>query len=75
MRTLVDARLREEAERFSFRFACDDCVHFDEGGPVGASGADNVTDRRCSLRYPAAPRRTALADEHVELCKEFELGT
>jgi hypothetical protein len=65
MRTLVDARLREEAERFSFRFSCDDCVHFDEGAPVG----------RCSLRYPAAPRRTALAHEHVELCKEFELGT
>jgi hypothetical protein len=80
MRTLVDARLREEAERFSFRFACDDCVHFDEGGSVGASGAANVArplhDGRCSLRYPAAPRRTALAHEHhVELCKEFELGT
>jgi hypothetical protein len=65
MRTLVDARLREEAKRFSFRFACDDCVHFDEDGPAG----------RCSLRYPAAPRRTALANECVELCKEFELGT
>ena len=85
MRTLVDARLREEAERFSFRFACDDCVHFDEGAPVGASGAANVTvgatgaahvtNGRCSLRYPAEPRRTALAQEHVELCKEFELGT
>jgi hypothetical protein len=66
VRTLVDARLRDEAERFSFRFACDDCVHFEEhAGPAG----------RCSLRYPAAPRRTALALEHVELCKEFELGT
>jgi hypothetical protein len=95
VRTLVDARLREEAERFSFRFACDDCVHFDEGAPVGASGAANVTvgatgaanvtvgatgaahvtNGRCSLRYPAEPRRTALAQEHVELCKEFELGT
>ena len=66
MRTLVDTRLRDEAERFSFRFACEDCAHFDERG-LGGSGS-------CSLRYPAAPRRTALAEEHIELCKEFELG-
>jgi hypothetical protein len=67
VRTLVDARLRDEAERFSFRFACDDCVHFDERGGEGTGG--------CSLLYPAAPRRTALGHEHLELCKEFELGT
>jgi hypothetical protein len=67
VRTLVDPRLRDEAERFSFRFACDDCVHFDELGREGAGC--------CSLEYPAAPRRNALAHEHLELCKEFELGT
>lgn len=68
MRTLVDARLREEAARFHFRFACDDCAHFDETG------------QRCSLSYPAAPRRRALelvsagGSAGVELCKAFELG-
>jgi hypothetical protein len=67
VRTLVDARLRDEAERYAFRFACDDCVHFDERGRGGAGC--------CSLRYPAEPRRTALEQEHLQLCKEFELGT
>lgn len=62
MRTAVDARLRAEATRFSLRFACEDCAHFDE--PLA----------RCSLSYPAAPRRSALAKEHLETCKEFELG-
>ena len=62
MRTLVDARLREEAARFAFRFACDECVHFDPPA------------QRCSLAYPAAPRRSALQDLHLELCKEFELA-
>ena len=45
VRTAVDARLSAEARRFSFRFACEDCAHFDE--PLA----------RCSLSYPAAPRR------------------
>lgn len=85
MRTRVDERLVAEAERFAFRFACDECVHFD------ADGA------RCSLGYPAAPRRDALAraaavfasrsgdvggdaagavaaESGVELCKSFELA-
>ncbi len=65
MRTLVDARLRDEVARFSFRFACDDCAHFDEAR------------ERCSLGYPAAPRRDALAHEaprHLELCKAYELA-
>jgi hypothetical protein len=61
MRTRVDARLREEAARFGLRFACDDCAHFDETG------------ERCSLTYPATPRRRALEDDDVELCKTFEL--
>jgi hypothetical protein len=62
MRTRVDARLREEAARYALRFACEDCAHFDSGAG------------RCSLEYPAAPRRDALLAEELELCKEFELG-
>jgi hypothetical protein len=62
VKTRVDARLRGEAERFRLRFACDDCAHFD---PAGA---------RCSLEYPAAPRRDALERPDLELCKSFELA-
>jgi hypothetical protein len=58
----VDARLLDEAARFAFRFSCDDCAHFDE------------RRERCSLGYPAAPRRDALATPHLELCKDYELG-
>lgn len=61
MRTLIDDRLRDEAVRYAFRFACDDCAHFDE------------RRARCSLGYPAAPRRPALVGTHLELCKSFEL--
>jgi hypothetical protein len=62
MKTRIDNRLRAEAAQFSFRFACDDCAHFAEA------------TARCSLSYPAAPRRDALDATHLELCKEFELG-
>jgi hypothetical protein len=62
VRTLVDARLRAEAARFAFRFACEECAHFDPAG------------QRCSLAYAAAPRRDALRQVHLELCKEFELA-
>jgi hypothetical protein len=70
VRTVVDARLRDEAARFQFRFACDDCGHFDE------------ERQQCSLSYPAAPRRRTLelvsasdgGSAGVELCKTFELG-
>jgi hypothetical protein len=63
VKTRVDALLRVEAARFSFRYACDECGHFDAGRA------------RCSLGYPAAPRRGALeSDPDLELCKEFELG-
>jgi len=57
----VDARLLDEALRFAFRFSCDDCAHFDDGR------------ERCSLGYPAAPRRQALAGPTLELCKAYEL--
>jgi len=62
VKTPVDTRLREEAARYALRFACEDCAHFDP-----ASG-------RCSLEYPASPRREALLAHELELCKEFELG-
>ena len=62
MKTAVDERLRDEAARFSLRFACDDCAHFD---------GERL---RCSLGYPAAPRRDALDGPHLELCKSYELG-
>jgi hypothetical protein len=62
VKTRVDARLREEATRFALRFACEDCAHFDP-----ACG-------RCSLEYPASPRRHELLAEELELCKEFELA-
>ena len=65
MRTQVDDRLRREAARFSLRFACDDCAHFD---------ADVDGGGRCSLGYPAAPRRDALEAPDLELCKSFELA-
>jgi hypothetical protein len=62
MKTRVDARLREEAVRYALRFACEDCAHFDHAS------------ERCSLEYPASPRREALLAHELELCKEFELG-
>ena len=62
MKTRVDALLRAQAAAFSFRFACEDCAHFDAGAG------------RCSMDYPAAPRRDALQGTDVELCKSFELG-
>jgi hypothetical protein len=65
----VDARLREEAERLRFRFACEDCAHF-------------APDRdACSLGYLASPRRAELdagapraVHASLELCKTFELA-
>ncbi|MGH7295012.1 MAG: hypothetical protein ACRELB_08765 [Polyangiaceae bacterium] len=62
MKTRVDDRLRDEAARFSLRFACDDCAHFD------------AARARCSLGYPAAPRRDALGSPQLELCKSYELS-
>jgi hypothetical protein len=69
MKTRVDARLRKEAAQFAFRFACDDCVHFDAGGTSGTGGIP-----RCSLGFAAAPRRDALSRDSFESCKAFELA-
>jgi hypothetical protein len=54
-------QLRVEAEKFAFRFACDDCAHF------------NPSASACSLSFEAAPRRDGLDGTHLELCKAFEL--
>jgi hypothetical protein len=62
VRTIVDERLLDEARRFAFRFACEDCAHFDSGA------------ERCSLAFPATPRRDHLGRTHLELCKAFELA-
>jgi hypothetical protein len=62
MRTRVDPQLRREAETFSFRFACEDCAHFER------------TEGTCSLSFDASPRRAALDAAHLELCKAFELA-
>lgn len=63
MRTLIDDRLREEARRFTLRFTCDDCAHFD---PEGV---------RCAEGYPHAPHRGVRMERVRELlfCKSFEL--
>ena len=69
MKTRLDMVLLEEAARFSLRFACEDCVHFD------------ATGDRCLHGYPPAPRLAALrappvsdAERTLAFCKEFELG-
>jgi hypothetical protein len=67
MRILVDVRLRTEAARVAFRFACEDCAHF----------APAV--ERCSLGHPPEPRRHVLEgaglhrERHLETCKDFDL--
>jgi hypothetical protein len=63
MKTRIDEALRRDAVRFAFRFACEDCAH--------ASKGSNLS---CSLGYPPAPRREAIDDAELELCKEFELS-
>jgi hypothetical protein len=61
MRTRVDLQLTEEAKMFALRFACDDCVHFDD-------------QFRCEHGYPPAPRREDLLREEIVFCKEFEIA-
>jgi hypothetical protein len=63
MITTVDERLRREAGRFSLRFACEDCAHFDQ--PRAA----------CAHGYPTEAHRAVDLAERAELvfCKEFEL--
>jgi hypothetical protein len=63
VKTRVDARLRLEARRYSLRFVCEECIHFD------------ASLQSCANGYPAAPRREELEREcELAFCKEFELG-
>jgi hypothetical protein len=62
VKTRVDLVLRDEAARFSLRFSCDECAHFD------------AERARCVHGYPPGPRSDALEREDVWFCKEFELG-
>lgn len=64
MKTRVDDRLRSEAERFTLRFGCEHCVHFD--APAGA----------CANGYPVGPHRGVELEgrRELEFCKEFELA-
>jgi hypothetical protein len=61
VRTKIDLVLRREAAAFGFRFACEDCVHWSGSGT-------------CTLEYPAEPKRSALDDDTIAFCKEFDLG-
>jgi hypothetical protein len=64
MKTSVDSRLRQEAERFALRFECEDCAHFEEG-----SG-------RCAEGFPNDVHRAGRLDgsDRIVFCKRFELG-
>ena len=63
VRTLIDPRLRDEAERFRLRFTCGDCVHFAEERRACANGYP--TDSHLEIDLERA--------ESLEFCKEFEL--
>jgi hypothetical protein len=63
MRTLIDAQLRDEAQRFALKFTCEDCAHF-------ATEA-----RACAHGYPTHAHLAVdlEVDASLEFCKEFEL--
>lgn len=64
MKTVVDARFRQEAETFVLRFSCEDCCHrVDEGA-----------SRACSMAFPADLQRASLDAESLAFCKSFELA-
>jgi hypothetical protein len=64
VRTLVDQRLRHEAERFQLRFGCEHCVHF---------AAERSA---CANEYPTLAHLAIDLDNaaSLEFCKEFELA-
>lgn len=64
MRSVVDERLRRESVRFTLRFTCEACAHFDRDGIA------------CSNGFPTEPHRgTDLeTSREVVFCKLFELG-
>ncbi len=64
MLSVVDERFVEQAKRFSLRFTCESCAHYDPdtGG--------------CGNGYPNQPHRAIEIERVRELafCKEFELS-
>jgi hypothetical protein len=61
VKTRVDPVLRDEARRFAFRFACDDCAHW--------------TGTACGNAWPTFVPQGAIDEgDEVVFCKEFELG-
>lgn len=72
MKTRLDAELTADADRFAFRFACDDCAHFAERRRL-----DGVSEGRCGNGWPIGLRRSALnepSESGIWFCKEFELA-
>lgn len=63
MKTTVDKRLVEEAERYRLRLFCEDCAHFEP------------TSERCGEGFPNREhRRVPLPLVHeICFCKSFEL--
>ena len=66
MRLVLPAEFWDEAERFAFRFCCEDCCYFDR------------QKERCVHGWPAADHRQATYDDRASrrelvFCKEFEL--
>lgn len=64
MITRVDARLRQEAERFALRFGCEACVVFDPD------------TRKCAHGYPNRDHLGVdlTKVEQIVFCKEFEVA-
>jgi hypothetical protein len=64
MRSEVDETLRQQSERYAFRFTCEHCVHFDEAR------------LSCAFGYPTEPHRALdlRVLRSLEFCKAFELG-
>jgi hypothetical protein len=62
--TRVDERLRQEAERFSFRFGCEACMAFDPEKIRCAHGYPNQDHLGVDLSRV----------EQIVFCKEFEVA-
>lgn len=64
MRTLVDERLKREAQVFRLQFSCEHCVHFDDRASCCAEG------------YPNEEHRSPRLEERTDVlfCKLFEGG-
>jgi hypothetical protein len=63
MITAVDFDFCQQVKRFTLRFCCDDCIHYN---PAGGE---------CSLGYCAAPHvsPSVTPGGNVVFCKTFEL--